>query len=187
MGILDFFRNKKQLKNNAQTNPAEDVQTIVVKEEESEEDRIRRELMSRTYDANYLFYASHWKTVEINGKPITYSHLECYLSSDEWPCATTQLVRLTGDNLTGQPIPIKYRRFIPGEFGFPDETITWFVDFEQKCMLFPNSIGNTCYPKNKNLQYLTGYQIAEKVKEQNDCDLNRELERQSRNEESLSL
>ena len=37
------------------------------------------------------------------------------------------------------------------------------------------------------LQYLTGYQIAEKLKDQNDCDLNRKLERQSRNEETLSL
>lgn len=182
MGLLEFFRKKKTLVSNAQAVPSDNLQI-----EETEEDNIRKELMSRTYDSRYLFYATHWKTVKINGKSITYSHLECYLSSDEWPCATTQLVRLTGDNLTGQPIPIKYRRFIPGESGFPGETVTWFVDFEQKCMLFPNSIGNTCYPQNKNLQYLTGYQIVEKVKEQNDCSLNRELERQSRNEESLSL
>lgn len=81
MGLLDFIRNKRNL----------------FKAELSEEDKVKNELLSKTFDRAFLFYGDTDKTVEINGKQITYSHSECFFADSKNFGSIKRFIRLTGN------------------------------------------------------------------------------------------
>ena len=107
MKVFDYLRKKlkKQPENTTENVEPENVEPVKV--EESEEQRIERELKSKKYHRDYLFFGMCQKYMELNGRDVPYTYTECFLADGSQPLAINNVIRLTGDNVDGKPIPIK--------------------------------------------------------------------------------
>ena len=167
--ILDYLGIKK--KKNVNTT-AQEVPTQV-----SEEERIRRELMEKEYCCAYVFRGVYEKTIEVDGKTITYEHQNIFLDDSKYPLEITKVIRLTGENLSGKPITIdNYRR---EHVAFGKEYSGWwnyFDDEGHEYRLYASSY-------DKAEKYITGYELNESVKKHNTYYINWELKKIAKQEE----
>ncbi len=155
MSILDFLRSKKNR---------------TIKSEESAEGKVRRELLSRTYNRAYLFFGESDRTIEINGQTITYAHSECFIADKEFPTSIKRFIRLTGNNLTGNPVNV--REYDP-----------WKIDKYSGIIFYVEENGvkykissSECLDRSwLNDHYMTGYEVLSETDEYNTIKINQKL------------
>jgi len=76
----------------------------------SEQEKLAREMRYTYYKRNHLFYAVANKPIEVDGQTIFYPHVDVFISNLSAKCYADKFVRLTGQDVTGEPI--KPRNFI---------------------------------------------------------------------------
>ena len=166
--ILEFLGIKK--KKTSSVSVQEDInQEVPV--QESEEERIRRQLMEKEYHYDYIFSGMCRKTIEIDGKTITYDHREDFLTNSRHTDEITKVIRLTGDNLTGKPIIITYREFnsTTGRYWnyFYDEGYEYFLS-------------STCLSGSGSI---TGYELDKRERDTNKFYIDFELEKLAKHDD----
>ena len=154
MGILDFLKNK------------------IVKKEENEEDKVRKELLSKTYNCAFLFYGDTDRTIEVDGQNITYPHSECFIADNKYPGSIKRFIRLTGENLDGNPV------FVEGydywEIDNSSEVILYIQEGGVKYKISSSSCLDACWLNNHNI---TGYEVVEKTDRYNKIKIDNSLEK----------
>ena len=156
MGILDFLKNKKNK---------------LVKNEESEEDKARKELLSKTYNRAFLFYGNVDRTIEIDGQGITYTHSECFLADNKYPSSIKRFIRLTGEKVDGNPV-------------FVDKYDYWMVGNSNGVILYIQESGNVYTISSSDCldaswltnHNMTGYEAAEATRRYNNIKIDYALE-----------
>ena len=177
VGIFRFLRKKVDEKIN------ESVSQKSSKElEDSKEYKIRRELMARNYNSRYIFIGSYERTVNIKGKLVTYNHEDYFLANNRWASEITKVIRLTGDRLTGESVPIESCEF--WECGKLSGLNLQINEDDHKYILRSTSLRDA-FAYNKD--FYTGYELENKIKERNDIDLNYHIKKVLEQEEVESL
>lgn len=139
-----------------------------MKTDNAENTAIKNELLSKTYYLPYLFIGKCNKTVEVNGRRITYSHHECFLADNQYPSDIKKVIRITGNNVTGKPISITdCIKWKIGEYG---GYRVFFNDNNIDYTLFSNNLD--CYGFDGH--YISGYEAEELVNNHNVYVLNHE-------------
>ena len=155
MGILDFLKNKKNK---------------IVKKEESEEDKVRKELLSKTYNRAFLFYGDVDRTIEIDGQSITYTHSECFLADNKYPSSIKRFIRLTGENLDGTPVFVE--EYDNWKIGDSSGVILYIQEGGVKYKISSSSCLDACWLNNHNM---TGYEVAEATDRYNNIKIDSKL------------
>ena len=161
MGILDFLRRKR---------------------EESEEDKVRKELLSKTYNRAYLFCGDTDKTVEINGKQISYSHSECFLVDSKHFGSVKRVIRLTGNELTGKPICVSEKEC--WQVGNTSGVVLHIEEGDVKYKIRDRSCLDETWTTNHNM---TGVEVASRVDQYNNFEINNILKKLAEQEEIDSM
>ena len=166
MGILDFLKDKK---------------SKIFQIEESEDNKIRKALLSRSYNRAYLFFGECDRTIEIKGQTITYTHNECFIADNKDPASITRFIRLTGNNLTGNPINVKnYESWTIG--GHNDR----IFNIEENDVEY--RIGSQCLDRSwLDNHYMTGYKIVKETNNRNKTLINKTLKNIAEQEEVTSM
>ena len=140
MGILDFLKNK------------------IVKKEESEEDKVRKELLSKTYNRAFLFYGDTDRTIEVDGQNITYPHSECFIADNKYPSSIKRFIRLTRENFDGNPVFVEeYDYWKVGDSGGVN---LYIQEGRVEYKISSSSCLDSCWLNNHNI---TGYEVVEKT------------------------
>ena len=187
MGFLNFLRNKFGKKENnieevqegdmkVDTTVAEETPTIAVVEE-SEEEKTRKELLSKSYHRKYVFSGYYYRFIEVNGESIKYLHHEYFLADDWWPSTIKKVIKLTGDNLDGKPIPITgaFRSVTNNRSYYLPE----FVYDGQKYTLSQTSID----VDNLKNHFITGIELAKRAQDLNNGNIDYALKKRAEQEQ----
>lgn len=159
MKLFDFLRTRISQKGE-------------VKVEDSEEDKIRKKLLTKNYNRAYLFCGEREKTDIINGNEITYLHSECFVADSQYPDSETRFVRLTGNNVDGAILNVNKKEYY--SVGKYSGTILFIAD---------NGIE---YKVNSSISldeswlsdhYMSGYEVVSRINEYNSIAINQKLKR----------
>lgn len=161
MGILDFLRRKN---------------------EDSEEDKVKKELLSKTYNRAYLFYGFTDKTIEINGKQITYSHGECFLVDSKHFGSIKRVIRLTGNELTGIPVDVSGKEC--WKVGNNSGVVLHIEEGDIKYKIHDCRCLDESWITNHNM---TGVEVASRVDQHNNFEINYILKKLAEQEELDSM
>lgn len=153
MNILDFLRKK------------------IIKSEESPEDKIKKDLLSRIYNRAFLFYGDSDRTIEINGETITYTHSECFLADSKYPSLIKKFIRLTGDNLNGTPVSVTKDEF--WSYGEYSGTIFHIVENGAEYSISSNSCLDESWLNDHSI---SGYGVVKATDRYNSIKINQQLE-----------
>jgi len=154
MKIFEFLINKKR------------------KIEESEEDKIRKEILNKDYNRAFLFWGEYERDIEVNGKTITYSHSECFLADSKYASDITRFIRLTGKDINGKPIDINkknywsYGEWRGTDFYLEENGIEYKIEF-CKCL-------DASWLNN---HYISGNDIVNRTNKHNSIAIECKLER----------
>ena len=167
MGILDVLKDRKNK---------------LVTEEKPSDYKVRKNILSKSYNCELLYYGNITKTVEIDGKKISYTHSECFVADNRYPLSINRFVRLTGDNLTGRPITVDGREL-------------WDTDTNPQVSLYIEENGvryhiNANTRVNRtwlNKRKMTGSEIEIETNRRNEVEINLKLKRIKDKNETNSL
>ena len=140
-----------------------------IKTEQIEKEKIRKKLMTKEYNGLYLFTGHCEKSIEVDGKVITYDHKDVFLANSKYTSEITKVVRLTGDNLSGKPISISRRRFF--ETKTHSGYWNYFYDEGQEYWLSSNNFSD-----NRE-GFIMGSLLDRKAREYNEFSIKYELKK----------
>lgn len=189
MGLLWFFLKKEvdsvehilsdnKLEDKLANIVVDDDTNVTIKQDvECEIKENKKELLSKSYHRKYVFCGQCDRIIEVNGQSVKYSHIDYFLADDWWPSTIKKVIKLTGDNLDGKPIPITGEfRFTPGNKSYYNPQ---FVYNGQKYSLSQDSIDSN----NLENHYITGQELADRVTILNLQNINWELKKQEEKQE----
>lgn len=166
--VRDNFRDKYYIRKNIEfvIEPQGCANEIQVKDEEiiteSEEDKIRNELMSVSYRRGFVYPGYCSRVIEVNGQRIRYKHYEYFLADDN--VLMENVIKLTGDNLDGKSIHYT-------GYSFCRSTNLVFRIDGERWTLDDDHVSD----KDFNKEYISGYELAERAKNLNNTRIQLEL------------